>query len=113
MKLVNWIHVVEVNNMDIGSNIKKIRKLHKLTSQQLSEIIGITRSQITKIETGVSQPSVDVLQKIANAFNITVSELIGEKELTLKPELRALLDSARNLTPEQVDLFTKIFTTLK
>ena len=52
-----------------------------LTSVDLSKITGIGVSTIQKIRSGLNDnPTIDNLIKIANYFNITTSELIGEVE---------------------------------
>lgn len=57
----------------IGDNLKKIREEHGLGVNELSRISGVNASYISAIERGVkSNPSPEILEKIANALNIEV-----------------------------------------
>ena len=59
----------------LGINIKKQRKLKKLTQQNLADMVGITLNHMGKIEVAYSKPSLDLMVDIANALDITVSDL--------------------------------------
>jgi len=59
----------------LGINIKKQRKLQSLTQQNLADMAGITLNHMGKIEIAYSKPSLDTLLDIANALDITISEL--------------------------------------
>ena len=61
--------------VQLGINIKKYRNLQNLTQQELADKAGITLNHLGKIEVAYSRPSLDTIIDIANAFNITVSEL--------------------------------------
>ena len=61
--------------VQLGINIKKYRNLQNLTQQELADKSGITLNHLGKIEVAYSRPSLDTIIDIANALNITVSEL--------------------------------------
>ena len=52
----------------IIQNIVEARLAAHMTQMQLSELTGITQSDISKIENGNGNPSLKTLQKIARAF---------------------------------------------
>ena len=52
----------------IIQNIVEVRLAAHMTQMQLSELTGITQSDISKIENGNGNPSLKTLQKIARAF---------------------------------------------
>lgn len=52
----------------IIENIVKARIEAHMTQTQLSEVTGITQSDISKIENGNGNPSLKILRKIAHAF---------------------------------------------
>ncbi len=99
--------------MNIGEALKNYRVGKNLSRNQMQEITGVNFRYLGQIERGESNPSFETLYKISSAFNITISELIGETPSSLTSEQKALLDAARNLTPEQLELFTKVFNTIK
>ena len=67
--------------VQLGINIKKYRNLQNLTQQELADKSGITLNHLGKIEVAYSRPSLDTVIDIANALNITVSELCKIKQI--------------------------------
>lgn len=70
--------------MDLGSNIKKNRKLKDLTQKELANLVGVTASTITKYENNSLEPNIDTIGKIATALNTSVNDLLG---MTSNPRL--------------------------
>lgn len=66
--------------MDIGKRLKKIRLKRNLSLRELGKRAHISHSFIADIESGRSKPSIDTLKSLANALNVTISELTGEKD---------------------------------
>jgi transcriptional regulator with XRE-family HTH domain len=61
----------------ISQNIKKVRLKQGLTQDDLSKKADIKYSTLTKIEGGVvTKPSVQTIQKIAKALDVTIEELL-------------------------------------
>ena len=59
----------------VGLKIKKLRKVHDLTQEQLAEQAGISVDFLSLIERGKNAPSFETLEKIAHAFQVSVKEL--------------------------------------
>jgi len=62
--------------METGERIKELRTAKKLTQSELAKIVGLSYIQIGRYETQKSNPSSDVLQKIANALNTSIDFLM-------------------------------------
>lgn len=62
----------------IGSRIKEIRSSQGLTQQDLADRCGITRTTISKIESGKFNLSIDLLNRILSPLNAEI--LIKEVE---------------------------------
>lgn len=60
-----------------GDMIKKHRTEQGLTQKKLGELCGIADSNIRKYESGRQNPKIETLQKIADALDIKISELIS------------------------------------
>lgn len=56
--------------MEIGNKIKTLRKSRKLTQQEFSQKIGVSRSTLSCYEIGQRTPSIKTLQEIAELFGI-------------------------------------------
>lgn len=65
--------------MEVGKNIKNIRKNRGITQQQLADLINMHRSNYSKVETGQREISISALAKIAKYFNVSVDDLIQNK----------------------------------
>lgn len=58
--------------------IKEIMSERSITSAWLAEKVGISKVAVSNIITGKSSPSLDNILKIADALNVSITELIGE-----------------------------------
>jgi len=60
---------------NFGNQIKTIRNKQGVTQMRMSELTGITREQISKIEHGQNNPTLDTIYKIGVAFEMPLKEL--------------------------------------
>lgn len=60
--------------------LKALRKNLKLTQKDLSKILNLDPSSISKYESGAATPSPDVLVKISNFFGVTTDYLLGNTD---------------------------------
>lgn len=68
--------------MKLGERLRIIRKEKKLTLKDLSELASLSVPYLSDMERGTVNPSVETLQKVAKAFNMTVKDLFsGVEEL--------------------------------
>jgi HTH-type transcriptional regulator/antitoxin HipB len=72
-------------SMDIlGEKLKQIRKKQRLTQEQLGKMIGVQKSQISKLESGNNSATISTVLKVFNAmrarvkFKIEIEESIGD-----------------------------------
>ena len=56
--------------------LKELRESHGLTLTELAYLIGVTPSYISKLERGTRNPSLRVLQKLADLFGCTIDEIV-------------------------------------
>lgn len=66
----------------IGSNIKKLRKVKGLSQQAFGELFNLTRGNISSYEEFRAEPRIEVVLQIAKYFSIPVSEFL-ERQLTV------------------------------
>lgn len=64
----------------IGQQIAKIRNEKGITQEQLSELTGLNRANISKIETGRYNASIDIIGKIADALGCRI-EIIEKSDI--------------------------------
>ena len=89
--------------MNVGINIRRLREDRGIKQSEIADLIGMHRSNYSKIETGQREISVAAVDKIAGFFNITIDELVhlGEdipKEVSMEDKT----------TTEQVKLIQEL-----
>lgn len=62
--------------MEIGSRIKEQRELKNWSQDELAEILNISRQSISKWELNKVYPSIDMLIKMSDLFDVSLDELI-------------------------------------
>ena len=61
----------------ISKNIKKLRQAKGLSQDRLSKLADVSYNSIIKLETnGITNPTIDTLQKIAKALDVSFDDLI-------------------------------------
>ena len=68
-----------MDNYITGATIKRLREEKGITQTQLAEQIGVSGKTVSKWEKGLSVPDAELLLKIADEFEVSVSELLGAK----------------------------------
>ena len=63
----------------LNENLKKNKKSKGLSQEELAIRLNVVRQTISKWEKGLSVPDADMLIKIAEIFEVSVSELLGAK----------------------------------
>lgn len=67
----------------ISKNIKKLRKERGISQKALGESLGVGQSTVAMWECGKNSPGYDMLLKLANLFNVSVSSLCGSEKETV------------------------------
>ena len=72
----------------LQENIKNFRKERGLTQEELAIRVNVVRQTVSKWEKGQSVPDAELLQRIAEVLEVTVSQLLGqEKEMEHRNEI--------------------------
>ena len=66
-----------MNQYVTGTVIRELREKNKMTQLQLAERLGVSDKTVSKWETGKGYPDITLLEPIAKAFRISVTELIS------------------------------------
>jgi len=91
-----------VLDMDFPERLASLRKVKNLTQKELAELIEVHVAQIRRYESGTSQPTLDVIRKIAIALHVSADKLIfGENERGPDDDLRLHFEAVSKLTPEE------------
>lgn len=71
----------------LQDNIRNFRKNRGLTQEELAIRLNVVRQTVSKWEKGLSVPDADMLQKLAEVLEVSVSQLLGG-EPELQPQQR-------------------------
>ncbi|MEN9866179.1 MAG: hypothetical protein RL748_1769 [Pseudomonadota bacterium] len=95
--------------MPFPERLTALRKQRGLTQESLGDLIGITKTQIYRYESGNSQPTLDVIKKLAVALSVTTDELIFETD-ERKPDdsLLLLMEGIAGLDPDEKHVIKEI-----
>ncbi len=66
--------------MNCGQKIKQLRLEKQLSQKQLGEILNVSDKTISKWETGRTLPDIEMIQKIAQYFHVSIDELINQRK---------------------------------
>lgn len=61
-------------------NIKRARISAKMTQEEVSKKLNISRTNITKYESGALEPNIETIGQLAELYNVSVDWLLGIKK---------------------------------
>jgi len=65
----------------VGQRLKTLRVQHGVTLASLSGFTGISKSTLSRLETGQRRPSLELLLPLAQAYGVPLDELVGAPEV--------------------------------
>jgi len=97
--------------MEFGEKIQKLRNQNKWTQEQLAEKLYVSRTAVSKWESGKGYPNIDSLKDIAKLFNKTIDELLSSEEIIdiAKIENTSNIKRANNLIYGLLDIISVLF----
>lgn len=97
----------------IGQQIRKYRKAHRLSQEQLAERIGISVTHMSHIETGNTKLSLPVLVELSKALEVSADALLFERlpdRAIVYTELQEVLEEC---TTTQIRVITDVAKTIQ
>jgi len=89
-------------DMDFPERLVELRKARALTQRQLSDQIGVHLNQVQRYESGASQPTLDVLRRLAVALGVSADVLLFDKNERGPDEtLRLQFEALRQFDPKE------------
>ena len=67
--------------MEFNEKLQELRKQKGLTQEELADCLYVSRTAVSKWESGRGYPSIDSLKAIAKFFSVTVDQLISTDEI--------------------------------
>ena len=97
--------------MDIGEKLKALRTERGLTQEQLAAKLYVSRTAVSKWETGGGSPNLDSLQAVARLFDVSVDDLLSTDDLIVlaRDERRSTARSSGMLSFGLLDVLAVVF----
>lgn len=95
-----------------GDKLKELRKERNLTQEEISEICQVAKQTISNWENNVTQPSFDIVKRLAQYFGVTTDYLLGLNQndinridkLNIALREAGIIDNNENLNEEEIKL---------
>jgi transcriptional regulator with XRE-family HTH domain len=59
----------------VAWNVRRLRVLRGISSETLAEEAGVDRSYVSRVERGIANPTIDVLERVAGRLGVEMAEL--------------------------------------
>jgi len=109
--------------------LARLRRERGMTQAELAARLGVSKSSISMYERGNREPELDLLERMADLFGVSVNAMLGRSEPELvnsdpalteyleqlrdRPELRMLFSVTKNATKKDVEAAVKIIEALR
>ena len=67
--------------MELNEKIQELRKAKGMTQEELAQVLHVSRTAVSKWESGRGYPSIDSLKAIAAFFSVTIDDLLSCNEI--------------------------------
>lgn len=99
--------------MEFPQRLAALRKERRFTQQALADKVGVHLSQIRRYEAGETQPTLDVIRKLAIALSVSADLLIFDtNERNPDDELRLQFEALSQFSPEEKQIAKAVIESL-
>ena len=103
-----------LNYYEIGQRVRKYRKAHQLSQEELAERVGISTTHMSHIETGNTKLSLPVLAALATDLEVGADDLLIETSRTSRGEaVEDVLSILDGCSAQQLKVIKDIITAAK
>lgn len=97
--------------MEFNEKLQYFRKKSNLTQEELAEKLFVSRTAVSKWESGRGMPSISSLKAISEVFNVSIDELLSSEEIieVAEKEKKENIKSFKNIIFGIIDLMSIIF----
>lgn len=84
----------------IGDQLRALRKIKNLTTQELADRINISQSYLSRFENSRAVPDIDMLERILNALGTDLATFFASEFHEMPIDLIQLIATVKTLSPE-------------
>lgn len=111
--------------MRICDAVRTMRVERKLTQWDVAKGLNVSQSAVSAIEKGVRKPSYEMLEKLAEFFNVPLSELLRDTDdvpddsesttaqfIHRNPKQKVLFDKTKHFSDEDMDVILSVVSAI-
>ena len=108
------IKMTTLSAEEIGARILRMRKIRRFTQRELADRLDTHQSMVARWEKGQIYPREEIVQRIAEIFEVSVDELLSKdsgptaRSNSIDPELESLWNEVVNLSPHDRDVLKSV-----
>lgn len=101
--------------MEFGSKIQMLRKNQGISQENLAAILKINRNNLSRIETGKSEPTLSIIKNIVNYFGVDVVSLMDleQKSMDNKEKIKKITEECNYLLDSDLDFILRLISVMK
>ena len=99
---------------EIGQRIRKYRKAHGFSQEELAERVNISTTHMSHIETGTTKLSLSVLVSLSEALEVDTDKLLfSTKRANKSAYTEEILNLLEDCTPQQLAIIVDVLRAVK
>ena len=101
--------------MKFGDNLKRVRKMRKISQEELADKLGVSRQSVSKWETGENYPSMTNIMCLCTIFKCNINELVHEDMIdinSLDEEVKMSVVKFKKEKQKKVKVLSKIIAVI-
>lgn len=95
------------------NRLRELRQRKSMTQEALAEALNVKKSTISMYENGYREPDHEMLEQIADYFNVDIDYLMGRSNMITRIEkidmdTQAIIDGVKRLAPKDKEYVTEL-----
>ena len=97
-----------MTNINIGNKIRQLRKKKGITQESLASVLSVSPQAVSKWESGLTYPDVEIIPIIAGYFEVSMDILFGYDVREMKAKIQKIIDDAMKYFFDDTAKYIKI-----
>ncbi len=97
-----------MNNINLGVKIRELRKKKGITQEGLASVLSVSPQAISKWESGVTYPDMEMIPVIAGYFEVSLDMLFDYDLREMKTKIEKIIDDAREAFFDDTERYAEI-----
>lgn len=101
--------------MTFGEKVQSLRKNNNMSQETLANMLRVNRNNLSRVETGKSEPDLSLIKGVATIFNVDANSLIGiEKvEMATEEKVNKITNECKYLLDDDLNLLIRLISVLR